>query len=150
MRTLQGAAALVLASTIAVVFGQECPPGYAKGKIDWQDCGIENSPLECATIQVPRDWTVPNSDKLDLRLVRYPAAKGTINATSIIMNPGGPGASGINQVRDGGYGYQQIAGNNFHIIGFDPRYVEATKWFFITDILQRRWPLGQVQLPKEY
>lgn len=80
-----------------------------------------------ATLQVPRNYEQPNGEKLPLRLVRQPAKKGTKNPLSVIMNPGGPGSSGINQVVgskfNGGEQYQNTIGDNFHIIGFDPRYV---------------------------
>jgi hypothetical protein len=121
MRGFHSAAALVLASTIASA--QECPPGYAKsGKIEWVSCEIKGNPVQCGEILVPKDWTQPTtSEKFKLRLVRYPAAEGTTNPKSIIMNPGGPGDSGISMVVDGGWSYQETVGESFHIIGFDPR-----------------------------
>jgi pimeloyl-ACP methyl ester carboxylesterase len=73
------------------------------------------------------DWTNPNAgEKLKLRLVRLPAAADTPNAKSIIVNPGGPGASGIKQFINGTAGYQDVVGNSFHIISFDPRGVGLT------------------------
>ncbi|KAH7078174.1 hypothetical protein BKA63DRAFT_593574 [Paraphoma chrysanthemicola] len=122
-----GAVALTLLSAVTLVTAQECPPGYAKaGKVTWVDCPTEfNDGLQCSTLEVPADWTSPSSgEKIKLRLVRQPADNP--DAKSIIINPGGPGESGIKSVVDGGTGYQAVVGTGFHIIGFDPRGVGLT------------------------
>jgi pimeloyl-ACP methyl ester carboxylesterase len=124
-----GATALALISGAQLALAQECPPGYAKSsKVGWANCPTpENESLQCATLEVPLDWTKPTGgEKLKLRLVRQPAASGSVNAKSIIINPGGPGESGIKSVVDGGSGYQDVVGDGFHIIGFDPRGVGLT------------------------
>lgn len=128
MRYHFGAAALALVSSASLTLAQDCPPGYEKSKLAWVDCPTSgNEKLQCATIEVPLDWTTPNgNEKLKLRLVRQPAAAKTPNAKSIIINPGGPGESGIKSIVDGGSGYQDIVGDGFHIIGFDPRGVGLT------------------------
>ncbi|KAH7070311.1 hypothetical protein FB567DRAFT_613153 [Paraphoma chrysanthemicola] len=123
-----GAAALTLLSVATLVTAQECPPGFAKNpaKVTWVNCPTKfNADLECSTLEVPADWTNPSSgEKIKLRLVRQPADNP--NAKSIIVNPGGPGESGIKTVVDGGTGYQAVVGTGFHIIGFDPRGVGLT------------------------
>lgn len=123
MRLKVGPTALVLFSGLTSSFAQECPPGYAKpGQISWIDCPVKNNAaLQCAELEVPTDWTMPAGEKFKLRLVRNPAANGTKNAKSIIMNPGGPGESGVKMVVGGGPNWQNRVGNNFHIVGFDPR-----------------------------
>jgi hypothetical protein len=120
--------ALTLVPSAMIALAQECPPGYARAsQVTWVNCPTSNTPaLQCATLQVPLDWTNPaSSTKLNLRLVRQPAAANAPNAKSIIMNPGGPGESGIKMVVDRGSVYQDTVGNGFHIVGFDPRYVYA-------------------------
>lgn len=73
------------------------------------------------------DWTNPTAgEKLNLRLVRLPAAADTPNPKSIIVNPGGPGSSGIKDLIGSKGGYQAIFGDSFHIISFDPRGVGLT------------------------
>ncbi|KAL5119967.1 hypothetical protein ACEQ8H_002065 [Pleosporales sp. CAS-2024a] len=128
MRYEIGAAALALISGAKITLAQECPPGYAKStKLTWVNCPTTgNADLQCATLQVPADWKDPAGKKLDLHLVRQPAAGDATNAKSIIINPGGPGASGIQTVVDGGSGYQATVGDNFHIVSFDPRGVGLT------------------------
>ncbi|KAF2828912.1 alpha/beta-hydrolase [Ophiobolus disseminans] len=126
MRSQAVITALALLSSVPLTVAQDCPAGYAKSdKVAWVDCPTEdNSALQCATLEVPMDWTIHTfSEKLKLRLVRQPATSGTKIAKSIIMNPGGPGDSGIKMIVDGGVGWQKIVGENFHMIGFDPRGV---------------------------
>jgi pimeloyl-ACP methyl ester carboxylesterase len=91
------------------------------------DCPVgKNDKLQCATIQVPCDYTTTNGKKLELHLVRQPAAKDAANARSIILNRSGPGASGIQFIVEGGASYQDIVGDNFYMVSFDPRGVGIT------------------------
>ena len=81
----------------------------------WTDCG---DGFDCATVPVPMDPENPTGTKLDISLIRVPAsgqARG-----SVFVNPGGPGASGIDFVRSG-FRLDQQSSQHYHLIGFDPR-----------------------------
>lgn len=109
MRFHYSAAALALITTATLA--EECPAGYAKAKgIAWVDCDVKGengSTLQCATIQVPKDWKNDSGPKMPLHLVRQPAkTKSSRGERSVIVNPGGPGASGIQTVIEGGESYQ--------------------------------------------
>jgi len=130
MRMHHLSTALAVVSSATLALAQECPPGYARpGSINWVKCdSAKNDTLQCATLEVPMDWTNPTAgEKLNLRLVRRPASNETENPKSIITNPGGPGASGINNLVEGDY--QSTFGDNFHFISFDPRGVGLTTPF---------------------
>ena len=95
---------LLVASTTGLVAAQECPSGYEANTgtipenqtLEWIPCPVEAQPtLECATLQVPLDYTDPTLGILTLPIVRLPAPNATDNGKSIFHNPGGPGASGI-------------------------------------------------------
>lgn len=95
---------LVLASIAPLGIAQDCPPGYeshngsttANQTIQWISCPVENEPnLECATLDVPLDYTDTSMGLLPLHLVRIPAESSLSNGKSIIFNPGGPGGSGV-------------------------------------------------------
>ncbi|KAJ4329878.1 hypothetical protein N0V87_010490 [Didymella glomerata] len=129
MRFHYSAAALALITTATLA--EECPAGYAKAKgIAWVDCDVKGengSTLQCATIQVPKDWKNDSGPKMPLHLVRQPAkTKSSRGERSVIVNPGGPGASGIQTVVEGGESYQVTFGDDLHIVGFDPRGVGLT------------------------
>lgn len=70
----------------------------------WNKClGVGTGAVECATFQVPKDWTDASAGDIPLNLIRYPSSNP--DAESIILNFGGPGESGIAQVLDGGESY---------------------------------------------
>ena len=86
----------------------------------WETCGE----LECATIQVPLDWGNPGGETIDLKLNKLPATGE--KQGSLLVNPGGPGASGLDLVEYFG----AIAGEDllaaYDVIGFDPRGVGSS------------------------
>jgi len=89
---------LVAAASIASVAVAQsgCAAGSlpANQTIQWVACPVDDEPtLECSTIDVPLDYTSDSSDVLTIPLVRVPVANSS--AKSIVYNPGGPGASGI-------------------------------------------------------
>ncbi|MFF2749043.1 alpha/beta hydrolase [Kitasatospora sp. NPDC058048] len=104
-------------------------PFYGQ-QITWADCPadaqaekakIDISGMRCGTLHVPLDYAAPATDALDLALVKYPAAKPDQRIGSLMVNPGGPGESGVGMVK---YGAKQFAGtlhDRFDVIGFDPR-----------------------------
>jgi pimeloyl-ACP methyl ester carboxylesterase len=89
-------------------------------EIRWEPCDR----LECATVRVPLgydpDGTAVAGERLELALVRKPASGPA--AGTIFVNPGGPGASGIDFIR-AGFDLGPDIGSRFHLVGFDPRGV---------------------------
>jgi hypothetical protein len=68
--------------------------------IDWTPCQIPGAtlPTECGTLMVPLDYTDEAcEDKLALSLLRVPASQ-TTKKGSILLNFGGPGAHGIDDL----------------------------------------------------
>ncbi len=79
--------------------------------------------FECATIDVPLDYAKPAGRTIELRLIKIHDSANTVHTGSLIMNPGGPGGSGVDlalglsaQLSD-----QVLA--HFDLVGFDPRGV---------------------------
>jgi pimeloyl-ACP methyl ester carboxylesterase len=70
---------------------------------------------------VPLEHTAPASETFEIPLVRKPAEESRIG--SLLVNPGGPGGSGVAWVR---YAHTRLpvdVRSRFDIIGFDPRGV---------------------------
>ena len=105
-------------STIAPGAGAELTDQWPTPTIDWSECGTG---LECGTIDVPIDYTDPNSKMATLNLVKHPATSTTKRIGSLLVNPGGPGFGGaiLAERADGIYSSALLAA--FDIIGFDPR-----------------------------
>ncbi|MGB3413044.1 MAG: alpha/beta hydrolase [Microthrixaceae bacterium] len=85
---------------------------------DWIDCA-EVPGGQCATLQVPLDWDSPGGDMITLAL-------GRIKATgerhgSVVINPGGPGASGLGLLRSNPL--SSTLTEHFDTVSWDPRGV---------------------------
>lgn len=63
--------------------------------IQWGPCQINGTtPLECGNLSVPLDYSDPNStETLTLELIKSPASKQPSKGP-LLINFGGPGASG--------------------------------------------------------
>lgn len=92
-------------------------PGDHAELSDWDTC---DGGLECATLTVPRDWADVDGETIDLAVARAPTSGDRIG--SLLLNPGGPGASGIEFVRAFvGGGLPDGLDERFDIVGWDPR-----------------------------
>ena len=89
----------------------------AANELSWHDCGH----VECASLDVPLDWKHPNRSKIKLGLARRPAGGDRVGA--LLVNPGGPGGSGIEVVKDAADYFPQEALDRFDIVSWDPRGV---------------------------
>lgn len=94
---------------------------YAQ-KVSWSLC--ENKEFQCATIKVPLNWDKPTGKTIDLALAR----KFTNQAIgSLLINPGGPGASGIDFLENNydNIGTQTLR-DSYTFVSFDPRGVQRS------------------------
>jgi len=85
----------------------------------WESCG---SRLECATLIVPLDYADPAGPTIELSLNRLPARRPSDRIGALLVNPGGPGASGLALVARSTNFPSDIL-DHFDIVGFDPRGV---------------------------
>lgn len=90
--------------------------------VEWSVCGD----LECATIAAPLDWDDPALGEIELALTRQRALSGE-EVGSLLINPGGPGASGVDFVRDSmSTAVTPALEEAYDVIGFDTRGVGAS------------------------
>ncbi|MFY1669407.1 alpha/beta hydrolase [Plantactinospora sp. WMMB334] len=113
---------------------------------DWQPCPevprelvgrtAPNMRYECATISVPDDWAAAGAagtggGKLEISLLRIRSSKQRDRIGSLLINPGGPGGSGVDAAVYLSFG-SSFGGlpdevtRRFDIIGFDPRGVSRS------------------------
>ncbi|MPZ62332.1 MAG: alpha/beta fold hydrolase [Propionibacteriales bacterium] len=106
------------------------PPG--RGTLHWSPCykdvGAEfGVTYECAQLNVPLDHDEPAGAQVQLALVRLPARDQDARIGSILLNPGGPGGSGVDFALFFGPFAEFIWGpevrDRFDLVGFDPRGV---------------------------
>lgn len=87
----------------------------------WEGCG---EGLECSTVMVPADWAEPDGPTIDVAVARRLATDPEARIGSLLYNPGGPGVSGAQLVRD--FGAQLVTPEvlaRYDLVGFDPRGV---------------------------
>ncbi|KAB2349484.1 alpha/beta hydrolase [Actinomadura rudentiformis] len=87
-------------------------------KISWKDCG---QGFQCGTLKVPLDYSKPGGEKIDIAVNRLRASDE--RQGSVLLNPGGPGASGLEAARGSGPAMDRQLRERFDIVGFDPRGV---------------------------
>jgi pimeloyl-ACP methyl ester carboxylesterase len=118
--------ALVLAALGAVPAGaheRTTPEGAPVPQLDWRDC---DDGYQCATAEVPRDYSRPHGAKVRLAVIRHPALDPEYKIGSIFFNPGGPGSSATAMVRELPPPVFQLL-SKFDIVGFDPRGVGGSE-----------------------
>lgn len=108
------------ASPSAVPAGLE---SFYEQKPSWKDC---EDGFECTTVEVPLDYSKPSGDKLGISVIRLPAQDSSDRIGSLLTNPGGPGGSGVDFVRQVGRAFGADLRNRFDIVGFDPRGVAGS------------------------
>jgi len=88
-------------------------------ELTWTD---EGDLLDSTAVEVPLDWAEPDGDTIEIAIMRHQAIG--VAQGSLLMNPGGPGGSGYDYVRD--YAQYLVTPSvleAFDLIGFDPRGV---------------------------
>lgn len=97
--------------------------GFRPAVIDWQPCQEKptDATIRCATIQVPIDWSDPAGPTFGLAIDRQAAADPAQDDGPLLINPGGPGGSGVDFALGAASFFNPQVLQHFDIIGFDPR-----------------------------
>ncbi|WP_097986834.1 alpha/beta hydrolase [Streptomyces sp. f150] len=95
-------------------------------RLRWTDCDTEG--YVCARLTVPRDYDDPGNGKtFVLPVARAEAGKPDRRIGSLVYNPGGPGAAGVQSLQEGmDEAFGRAARDRFDIVTFDPRGVGAS------------------------
>jgi pimeloyl-ACP methyl ester carboxylesterase len=88
-------------------------------RVLWSPC--ERGQFDCATVPAPLDYDQPEGASILLSLIRLPAADPSRRIGSLLVNPGGPGGSGVDFVLFAGQFLPPEIRARFDIVGFDPR-----------------------------
>lgn len=143
---------VVAVTAIVAVLAAGCTPGGARwrdrgagpndavsGSVAWHDCADEARKVarsglpsgvtfSCGTVSVPQDWATATDGKpadgrtFELSLIRIRSKKQANRIGSLLMNPGGPGGSGVEFAVLTAGRYSELL-ERFDLIGFDPRGV---------------------------
>ena len=92
--------------------------------VAWGACDHQPAPWQCGTIKVPLDYRRPaDSRMLSIALTRLPAASPSSRIGSLVLNPGGPGGSGVDLAWSYASSFPASLLERFDLVGFDPRGV---------------------------
>ncbi|GAA0628280.1 alpha/beta hydrolase [Kutzneria viridogrisea] len=102
------------------------PPvsGAATPRLVWSPCTGSLSTLECGSLAVPLDHLHPDGEKIAVAVSRRRAADPQHRRGVLLINPGGPGGSGLSMPRY--VADHTPLGQYYDLVGFDPRGVGAS------------------------
>ncbi len=96
-----------------------------RASIRWHSCG--GSGLRCATLRVPLNYANPSGRSITLALSEVPATAPPAQRLGIMLvNPGGPGGSGLSLASFVAQGLDPVVAARYAIIGFDTRGVGSS------------------------
>ncbi|MFY1704948.1 alpha/beta hydrolase [Micromonospora sp. WMMA1923] len=100
-------------------------PAPTPDPVQWKECGPGR---DCATVEVPLEYTDPDGKQIPLAVTRHRATDPDRRIGSLFINPGGPGVSATETVASidaandkGPYSPEVVA--RFDVVGMDPRGV---------------------------
>src|SRR5581483_4415671 len=120
-----------VASCTHVVAGRARLAGPRIGQpVEWGPCRVAGggggtsimkipSNGQCGKLAVPIDYRHPDGDATTLALIKFPATRKKIG--SLVVNPGGPGESGIEAALGLLQSLPPRIRERFDLVGFDPR-----------------------------
>lgn len=120
-------------AAVAVAAGRAGPAERGYGaepsqapRISWGKCPVESVPdsMQCGTIEVPLDYADPakGTTTVAVAVARMPATEPDRRIGSLLLNFGGPGGPGIEDLANGP-GLLPDLGERYDIVAFDPRGV---------------------------
>jgi pimeloyl-ACP methyl ester carboxylesterase len=92
---------------------------FPKGRLD-------RLSFACATISVPLDYADPTGQTIKLQLLKIHDSADTQPTGSLLVNPGGPGGSGVELAVGLATQVSDTLLAHFDLIGFDPRGVGSS------------------------
>src|SRR5829696_720439 len=108
--------------TISPLDFADCTPAIAP-QIHDAPGGDRPLTFGCGKLRVPLDYRDPSRKAIDLFVIRVRLAGQQQRIGSLVVNPGGPGGSGVNAAVGLGLGLPQDLLHRFDLVGFDPRGV---------------------------
>ncbi len=93
----------------------------------WHACPSQLSGMQCGSVQVPMNYADPGGRKLTIALSMVPATAPKSQRQGVMLvNPGGPGQSGLSLASSVATGLDPKVASEYDIVGFDPRGVGSS------------------------
>lgn len=130
--TAIAAVALLVGGCVRVVGGHPLMAGPKLGQpVEWTPCRVASGSVKlpggamCGKLAVPVDYDHPGGDVATLGMIRFPATGDKLG--SLVINPGGPGESGIEAALGVVQTLPKRVRERFDLVGFDPRGVGSSR-----------------------
>jgi pimeloyl-ACP methyl ester carboxylesterase len=95
--------------------------------LSWHSCTEQGASMQCASLQVPLDYSRPDGRKITLALSEVPATAPAGKRQGVLLvNPGGPGGAGLSLAAFVAEGLDPSVAADYTIVGFDTRGVGAS------------------------
>jgi pimeloyl-ACP methyl ester carboxylesterase len=91
--------------------------------VQWAACG---GGLECGSVTVPLNYADTQGTTIQIALVRHPAENPSQRIGSLVINPGGPGVSGVDDMDNELGSLSTGLLDDFDIVTYDPRGVQRS------------------------
>ena len=99
---------------------------YYGQRPDWRSCGVTG--FQCATVKAPLDYAKPAEGDIRLAVARKKATGPGKRLGSLLVNPGGPGASAVDYLQAyAGIGYPADVRARYDMVAVDPRGVARSE-----------------------
>jgi pimeloyl-ACP methyl ester carboxylesterase len=98
--------------------------GYYAQRLDWRPC---EHGFACARLLVPFDYGRPDGRRFSLPVIKLPAAGASRRIGALVVNPGGPGGSGVQYALGARSELPAAVLARFDVVGFDPRGVGGSE-----------------------
>ncbi len=100
------------------------PTAAARSTLAWEPCGdLPDQARECSSLQVPLDYSDPAGPTITLALARIPARGPGPSLGTILVDPGGPGISGVDEILTLPYQLSPEVEARYDVVGWDRRGV---------------------------
>ncbi|MFI7498981.1 alpha/beta hydrolase [Streptomyces sp. NPDC049687] len=120
-----GPAALAELAALPKATPSALAPYYGQ-RLDWHDCGVPG--FQCATMKAPLDYGHPDTGDVRLAVTRKKATGPGKRLGSLLVNPGGPGASAVGYLQAyAGVGYPAEVRARYDMVAVDPRGVAGSE-----------------------
>ena len=97
---------------------------YEQQRLSWSECYDD---FDCAELRVPIDYNDLSVGTFRLSLLRAAAKDQDRRLGSIVVNPGGPGGSGVDYAYAAEFVFSPEIIERYDIVGFDPRGVAESE-----------------------
>ena len=97
---------------------------YEQQKLDWSTC---YDYFDCAELRVPIDYEDLSVGTFRISVLRAAAKDQDKRLGAIVVNPGGPGGSGVDYAYNADYIFSPDVTDVYDVVGFDPRGVAQSE-----------------------